>query len=514
MAAPPPTISPAEPARRRRSPLLARCLGLLLSLPLLVPPLARAQDGEEVKACRGETCPMYCRDLDLPTNRFGQCVTQCRQSCAEHPPADPPPVTLTPKYVIQALVYAPPGCTSGPGAQCGTGNGSSFVDYGQGSSNGTKITTKDSFQLGVTISYDNSSLVDAIGGGGSYGFSETHTDSTAVNVTKSSTFDLKVQGNGDGIDHGQDVFLLLLKPTVTLKKHGDTILWSFSSGGTPYEVYVSELRQPSTMRPAVAKVLNEVGLTRDDYNAILANDPFGGTVAEGGGTAVGGIVVTGGVFTTGEPPALDSRRFWYTGWSFPYEPTKASTSCNNGVCSCVAITDSFTNDKVTTTSADDTGQTTVDFYGDVGIPKVWSLKIDTKMVWTTSATTDNSTESKETASATITCPSVGYAGDTAVAVYWDSRFGSFLFMPYDPGAAPLIQRGRVLDATGRAVAGKLVSMRWAGKTLRTFTAPDGSYGFPSWTGKPPARGKAMVVIGKLRRSVDVGVSAPTVLRLR
>src|SRR5262245_42534087 len=116
---------------------------------------AFGQTGSCAKQCTSKTSD--CSELQNENPRlYAQCVSQCEKKCEGPPP--PPPVTITPKYMIMALVYAPPGCTNGNPAQCGTNNGSSFVDYNTGSSNGTKISTKDSFQLGVTISYDNSSL--------------------------------------------------------------------------------------------------------------------------------------------------------------------------------------------------------------------------------------------------------------------------------------------------------------------------------------------------------------------
>lgn len=482
-------------------------LAIFAVLPFCSSQSLHGQNSAQVEACKAGTCVSFCADLGVSVKQRGACISSCRKSC-QTTPQNPPPITLTPKYLIMALVYAPPGCTSGNPTQCGTNNGSSFVDYGSASSNGTKITNKDSFQLGVTISYDNSSLAGGLlGGGGSYGFSETDSDSTAVNVTKTKTYDLKALGNGDGIDHGQDMFLLLLRPSVTLKKNGNTILWSFTNGGSLYEVLVSELRNTSTMRPAVAKVFNELGFTNQDYQSILSEDPFGGTVNTGSTTTHGALgTLSGGVFTTGgNGPTLDGRRFWYTGWNFPYEPTKASTSCNNGVCNCTAITNSFTNDRATDHITEDVGQTTVDLFGSAGVPKVWSLKLDTKMVWTTTGTTDNSTDSKQSASATITCPSVNYTGDTEMAVYWDSRYGSFLFVPYDPGATTMMHLGQIMDASGHAIGGRLVQMTYGGKTYRTFTAPDGTYRFPSPTGKPVRGGTAEILTGGKRQTVNLGI---------
>ncbi|MGH9591047.1 MAG: hypothetical protein ACRD25_11675, partial [Terracidiphilus sp.] len=455
---------------RRPSPGLALVMLMALACGALA-----AQTNPEKMACAQETCPAFCRQLDVPRTSYGACVNQCKKSCMPTPPPNPNPITLTPKYLVLAVAYAPPGCTIGSTSQCATSNGSSVVDYGSSSSNGTKITTKDSFQLGLTISYDNSSILPGIGGGGSYGFQSTTSDSTAVTATKGKSFDWKVPGNGDGIDHGQDQFLLLLHPQVTLEKDSpNKILWYVKDGGALYEVYASELRNPASMRPSTKAVLQEAELTTDDYQQILDQDPFGGKVAVSGGRPgpAGSVTaVSSGTFTTGQPagPALDPGRFWYTGFSFPYEPPLASAQCNNGLCNCSAITGSITNDKVSDTAHEVDGQTTVDLYGDAGVPKVWQMKIDTKMVWTSSSTTDNITEGKQTATATVTCPSTKYTGPQGLQLWYDERYGSFLFIPYDPGAIPMIHKGQVLDSASHAVSGQLVTMSYAGKTYRTYT---------------------------------------------
>jgi hypothetical protein len=183
------------------------------------------------------------------------------------------------------------------------------------------------------------------------------------------------------------------------------------------------------------------------------------------------------------------------------------------VCNCTAISNSFTNDRATDQISEDTGQTTVDLYGGTGVPKVWSLKIDTKMTWTTTATNDNSTDSKQTATATITCPSVNYNGDTGMAVYWDSRYGSFLFVPFDPGATAMIHQGQIVDGASHAVGGQLVQMTYGGKAYHTFTAPDGKYSFPAPNGKPVSGGTAVILTGGKTQSVSLGTRpVPMVIR--
>jgi len=485
----------------------------------------------EVKACASETCPAYCEQLTLPKTSVGQCVAQCEKSCAlptPPPPPPTPPVTVTAKYMVMAIAYAPPGCTVSSPTECPSANGTSFVDYSTSSSNGTKITTKDSFQLGLTITYD-ASFLGSLSGGGSYGFQNTTTDTSAVNVTKTQANDWKVQGNGDGVDHSQDQFFLLLHPKVTLAKSGSTIQWGFNDPGAPFTVYASELQNPATARASTKQVLQELGMTADDYQNILNEDPFGGSVVgattTGFHSPLGSIEATNtthATFTTGgatAPPApgagLDPNRFWYTGLSFPYEPALTSSSCNNGgICNCDAYSGSITNDNAGDTSHEDEGQTTVDLQGGVSVPASYSLKIDTKLVWTSSATTDNTTENKQVASATVTCPSTNYTGPFGMQVWWDSRYGSFLLIPYDPGAVPMIHRGKVIGSSNQPVSGQLVTMAYNGKTQKTYTARDGSYGFPAWSGAPAFTGTAQIETGALTQKVNLGKFPPIVLQMK
>jgi hypothetical protein len=477
-----------------------------------------------LQACKENKCVQYCQGLSVPKTALEQCVTQCKDTC--QPP--PPTVTVTPKYFVWAVAYAPPGCTTGttpaPNAQCGTADGSSLVDYGSSSANGTKVTTKDSFQLGVTITYD-ASFLDQLSGGGSYGFQETDSDSTAVSVTKTKTNDWKVLGNGDGIDHSQDQFSLLLHPQVKLEKRGTQVLWGIPNGGAPFVVYASELRNPSSARPSTTQVLQEAGLTTVDFQSILDTDPYGGIVAAGGKgvfPVLSSVGVNVGAQTSNQqlsgPPApgseLDPKRFWYTGLSFPYQPGVSSNTCNSGLCNCDSYSGGMTNDNMNVNETSDEGQTTVDLQGGISVPSVYSLKLDTKLVWTSSSTTDNSTDNAVTATATVTCPSTNYPGPYGIQVWWDNRYGSFVLVPYDPGAVPMIHHGQVVDASGQPVRGQLVTMTHGGKTHRTYTSRDGSYGFPSWNGAPKFMGTAQVKTGGLKQTIDLGAKSPLVMKMK
>ena len=58
---------------------------------------------------------------------------------------------------------------------------------------------------------------------GNADFSYSIADSESFAVTKSASLDVKIAGNEDGIDHGQDIFILALNPTVTLREQNANI---------------------------------------------------------------------------------------------------------------------------------------------------------------------------------------------------------------------------------------------------------------------------------------------------
>jgi hypothetical protein len=89
-----------------------------------------------------------------------------------------------------------------------------------------------------------------------------------------------------------------------------------------------------------------------------------------------------------------------------------------------------------------------------------------------------------------------------------------VLIPYDPGAVAMIHRGQVMNASGKPVRGQLVTMVYGGKTQRTYTARDGSYVFPSWSGAPKFTGKAQIETGDSKQAVDLGVITPIVMKMK
>jgi hypothetical protein len=362
--------------------------------------------------------------------------------------------TIFPKYQIYALVYAVPGCTSTATAKCQTAG---LVQYGQGSSNGTEVSASSSFKAGTSVTAtegpptgDNASE--------SFGVSTTTSSSQSQTVTKSKNNTLAISGNGDGIDHGQDYFVVLTNPEINLQTLGPTkIGWTMGyNGPIPHFVNLSvqDLRSPEKMNPGKLAELKALGFTASDYSEILGQDPLASS------------------------PNLDTRRYSPVAWSFPYNPPNLASDCNSGVCTCpnstVALSNSVQDQTINSASTEiDVSFTTK---GSI-VPAVFQLSVTDSFAWTNSSSVANTESGTQSASATIACPSPNYTGPQEMDVYWDSIYGSFVFAPYAPAQEAVVQSGEVTDSSGKAAPGALVTLNIGGKVYHTVTGRDGVYKF-------------------------------------
>ncbi len=274
---------------------------------------------------------------DLTAAEFQKCIQTCSTQGSKCI-ATKGSGTLFPKYYILGLVYAPPGCTKTATASCSS---QSSVDYQNGSSMGTQVQTQSSFAKDLTVTASLSiGATQKFGASASAGWTTTSTNTNSQTVTKATTLDIKESGNGDGIDHNQDVFLLLLNPAIALQQTSvfngpgscspGAISWMFGinvaqlPNDALFKVSVGELKNPANMPAATAAQLKALNFTNDDYQTILAQDPFAS-----GSTAI------------------DTTRYIPTTTSFPYEPPDQSVECPGGVCSCIAIADTIKNEFAT-----------------------------------------------------------------------------------------------------------------------------------------------------------------------
>jgi hypothetical protein len=372
------------------------------------------------------------------------------------------------KYVVMAVIYAPPGSSA-------TGGSKSSASYGDTSTLGTSSSVSHSFKQGYQLT------VDAQGFGqeasASFNASQDKSNSSEVDTSKSTGYTIQVTGTThDGIDHDQDQIWLILNPIIEMSVTGKNVAWATTHSGTTAEIQyvtVGWLKNPSTMPAGVATSLRNAGILPADYAELLARDPFAN------GTS-----------------AIDTERFLPTNTSFPYEQQNTSET--------YTITNDLTNKSSSSTTKTDSFSVTIKAGFDVGIVKA-SLSNTDSFTWTNTNTYGTSSESKQQVSATVGGPSTTWAGGSNVDVYYDTVYSSFLFA-FDPNSVPAQReqmatvKGTVTNA-GKPAAREEILLTIGGKRFRTYTNSQGVYSFYN---KP--RGSATVSIRGSDRPISVGAT--------
>jgi len=373
--------------------------------------------------------------------------------------------TARPLYEVLTVVYAPPG-TNG-------GKTSSSVDYGSGSSTGTSTSISSSFKDGIDVSVSAGFDIGivSLGANADFNASRTTTDSSSVDIKKSASYDIKVPGPGaDGINHDHDLFYLWLNPLLNITiDPKNNIGWSLGVDGPTMliqYVYAGWLKNPETMPAGVRQQLNAAGLTTSDYANILALNPF-----------------------SAGKTTIDPDRFLPTTQSFPYIPPFSSSD--------PVPTTTFNQQSSVTTTSSHTVQNqygvSVSVSAGIKTPFTASLKVTGSFTWTNSSTSSASSGATQTAAVTVGGPAYGYTGPTDVLVYWDALYRSFMFaFPTEPPA----HTGALVDAAGKPVAYKPVTLKTGSHTLSTFTDPQGQYrfyGVPAGQAKVTSEGRELEV---------------------
>jgi hypothetical protein len=383
--------------------------------------------------------------------------------------------TMRPKYYILTVLYSPPGANGG--------KSSSLVDYASGSTAGTTTSTTSSFKTGLNVSANTSfNLLGLVKLGGSTEFtaSSTTTDTTAENISKSQTWDIKIPGPGaDGINHDHDMFLLMLNPLLQASIYpGNNVVWNMGVDGKVMNiqsVYVGWLKNPSTMPPGVKQQLDAAGLNTTDYAQIVSANPFGNGAS-----------------------TIDPNRFLPTPQSFPYEPPFSAAD--------PVFTSSIATQNAVTVTNTHTVQHQYGVSASISGGIVVALKAASSLEWTNTNSMGTSTTSQQSATATVGGPAFGYRGPTDVVVYWDTIYNSFMFAfpPEAPAAS-----GTVLDSTGKPVSYMPITLSVGPQTFKTFTNDKGQYRF---YGAPGGNGSLTAQGHKFPIPIGAGVPQQT-LRL-
>ena len=451
--------------------------------------------------CSGNGVPHgVCTNSHLPA---GEKECFCKGS------AQPtPPVELHPRYVIAALVYAPPGCAGAtPTTKC---QQTGLVDYSSGSSMGTKLGIGNSFKASTQVTLGVGT--DTEGASVGFGYTYTSGDTKAATLTKSATYEVKDPGpNVDGIDHDQDMFIILVNPTVTVSQESNGgVNWTpgFAGGGAaPQNIWVSELRNLATMNPAKAKYLQQLGFTAEDFKTIRCMDPFAGPgVRNGPGGAMPDpcqeLVATSNSTAVG----IDTNRFHPTTDIVQYDAPPTNAGCPNEIYT-------LKNDYQTEDASSTQEDYTVTAQAQAGAPLIGSIKTNNSLTWTTSNTDTTTKDSTQSLSYTAACPSSNYTGPLDFTVYIDQLYGTFAFVPFDATTQELIQQGTVTHG-GKPAAGQLVTLQFGGRTYRTFTSARGSYVFTRFK-NPPLNGrpKGTLTVGKHKQSVSIGAQSTSTIQI-
>lgn len=379
------------------------------------------------------------------------CVNGHPTTCVAEPGEQAPPVTGTvnPKYYILTIVYAPPG-TSG-------GHSSSLVEYGDGSSTGTIVSTSSSFKTGTKVSASVSGGTPLASAtiGASFGVDADSTNGTKMQVDKSSTTIIRDSGPSlDGIDHDHDIIYLLLNPEIDVSFSGkNNIVWDMGYTG-PFAdiqyVYVGWLKSPAKMPSYLAGTLAAHGVTVADYQNILQADPF----------ALGATTI-------------DANRYLPTNTSIPYEPP-FSPGDPAPTFTYVQKNDLTNTQSASSQLAYSVGLNVSGSAGFLGLFKA-TMAVDGSWTWTDSFDSSSSDTQSQSALVTVGSPSYGYTGPTDYEVYYDSLFKTFMFAPIT--AKGFMAAGTLRSRLGRAVPFQEVMLYAGGKRYRTFTNEHGGYRF-------------------------------------
>jgi hypothetical protein len=424
---------------------------------------------------------------------------QCYQRCMRMWPGCPVQSVVRPKYYVMGLLYAPPDCK---GASCSV----STVVYGNSSSAGTTTSIESSLTqassatltanltLNVPTGPDTVKEIGSLKASGSSAFSATTTNgsSETISHTSSRALTVKAAGSKDGVDHQQDRFEILLNPAVIIQTQNAakdylgrvvkalSIEWTLgTSEPTPfsYRLSADELTQlsnasassrdnsykcpgtnlDSTKGPtwtasqdAECQQLKKLGFTHTDFTTILALDPFVGEA------------------NPADIIAKYPNRFVPVNWSWPY--VSSGDTClllENG-----SLSNSIEHDVTSSYKTElKTGFTAGAEFKPVGV----SFSRD--WTFTVTSTTKNSTSGTNSATANLACPSKSYVpprGKTFLVVYWDTLYGSFLFLEASVPSTGLITRGHLIDK-GVATTGRLVELTYNGHSYKTTTDEKGNY---------------------------------------
>jgi hypothetical protein len=452
-------------------------------------------------------------------------------------------------YYILSLAYAPPGCTPLLNYDCPS-NFQSYANYESDSTTGASTSTEASVQPSVVLTAEIGSEKLGVSGSGSFGWTQTSTDGSKMEITKETDeiFPVPAVG-GDGIDHDYDTFVLFLNPVVTMSTWQDPVnlqnggpavhaQWSIGTGGYAARrryVHVSYLRcalagigpgagppyDPATydddgkcaqaladasqqgtqslfLMPLAGNIDAHAadgflpGVTNADYRAILSQDPFWNA-------------------SPSNPVTIPVPRFTQQSKDFQYQQAFADPTSGNPapVCYTAEHKDKFTNTATATSSSKTEYNTTVQ--GTIGTPliKIIKLTAQNEFTWSSETSSESTKSDSQAADIQIGCHSSQWTGLSDISVYYDNVYGTYLFSFDDHSGQVRLIKGHVRQANGAAIPGVSVSLVDGTKTYDGFTNHTGDFALYRSIDTKPEPVAQLFVDGVLRKEVVVGPRATT-----
>jgi len=419
-----------------------------------------------------------------------------------------------PIYAVTSVVYAPPGCGTADKA-CGK---PSSVDYQTQSKAGTIVSISKQLKalgsVGVDVKASAGIGIASVSTEGSITFSgtKTTTDSDKEEAYKSANTELNVPGPPlDGVDHDHDAIYLLTNPVVNgerlkfeqykcqpdpftcdcpakdrkiVKQEKPQINWSMGAIDGKADVmyvYVGWLKKPSSMPADIKNRLDALGITPKHYKTLLERDPF----ASGNASSV---------------IAKNPNRYKEVNTTFPYEPPLTA----NDAPQASSLT--LKNETISTKTNEVDDSEAVDMKLSVsasgGFLATASVTVNGEASWTWTNTSSKGelADDAQQAQVTITEPSFGYTGSTDMAVYWDTIYNTFVFVPVKEATAlSEVVHGTVMGADKQPAKFKEVTLRLGdGKIRRTYTNGRGQYRIYG-----PTTGAASIEVGAAKKPVTL-----------
>lgn len=321
--------------------------------------------------------------------------------------------TVTPKFMVLTLMYAPPGVKSDV-----PGGTRSNVTYSTGSSAGALHSVSQSFTVGVSAGVSagvpNSDQI-----GANWSASLSASQESSVKITKTASNSLTQNGSNtiDGLDHDLDTFVLWINPRLTVSIDN---LGNVSWVPAPYldpqtgttviataQMSVAALKQSIGLYDQIAsgqgnqqKLRNELQrvnpnqLTLGECEGLLALNPL-----------LNGDAPVAPRFIPADPAGIG---YSYDGGSDTVQQSSLSITVESQQSQTTSVSETYS---VSATAQEDFLRET----------------LGASLSLSNSVTNQETSISTQSAAYTIYPPSAQYDGPEELYVYWDRVYGTFAF---------------------------------------------------------------------------------------